>query len=55
MNKFLIIVLICAFYFGADARRARQNLTEKLGRADLELKACDFEKKAKSVFLIKQM
>jgi hypothetical protein len=52
MNKFLIILLICAFYFGADAQEVPT--TEpygKVNQADLEMKGCDFERDANAEIL----
>lgn len=52
MNKFFFILLIGAFYFGADAQEVPT--TEPYGKikqADLEMKACDFEKDANAEIL----
>lgn len=56
MNKFLPVLAACAFCFSANAQKpaAAAQMTQPFGKidnADLEMKACDFEKDANAEVL----
>ncbi|MDO3627023.1 DUF3857 domain-containing protein [Mucilaginibacter sp. BT774] len=54
MNKFCTLILLCAFCTAANAQTTTVPTTQpygKVDRADLELKACDFEKDANAEVL----